>query len=689
MRELVPGHVVAATYRLGSPIHRGHFGGSVWRGWTVDSQQRVTLVFPSNDDDAGRVARRFLIVSAVQHPHLATPIDHGFDDGRSFIAYEGLEGETLATASERGRFTVQEILRLAEQLLGALEVAHERGLVHGALDGDCVFLIQRSHGVLSPKILGIGLDAGPGRSPEIDVIAVADALADIVDGVLAAATPDTPVPEELAPILARARDGAPELQTAAELRAALDDIEHQRRPRTGRDARVQLATAPSMKRAMHDVMLQTSEQAAIPLDELSAAAAESRPVTGRRPRTLPPEPLVPVLPIVRVALTAAEPIPDPALELAVAESPAGAIAVAETLLEIPTEAIPAAPATPLAARRETLIGQPRMTAAELAYYSRAAKRAGAAPPPGGPPAETDAEGLTEADISRRDTQQAIDDVPDWLANVATQERRASEIGAPASQEWVAPPRHQRRMSEPSRAAHIDRPAAQAEVPQPRTLDGALRAPADTRPERPSNTRPGSSPVATRRDAVSGVPSPTIEVPVRGTGPATDRVRGAGRGEASRPAPPSWAAGAVFAALAVLILVTLATSEHNASVVVGPVDPPAQVGPATGGAQEVPGPVPGVTVPGPPEPGPGGDAMTRLTLRSTPSNAVVSYEGGVLGRTPIELEVPAGSHRFDLAAPGYRPLSVNVEGRGSQSLTHEITLERLPPARAPSPAPPGR
>lgn len=687
MRELEPGYVLAGTYRLGSRIHRGHFGGSAWRGWTVDTQQRITVVFPNKDDDAGRVARRFLIVSAVQHPHLATPIDHGFADGRPFIAYEGLEGETLGTASERGRFTIQDTLRLAEQLLGALEVAHERGLVHGALDADCVFLIQRSHGVLSPKILGLGLDAGPGQSPGGDVIAVAAALATLVDSVLAAAPPDTPVPEELAPLLARARAGAPELSTAADLRAALDDLEHQRRPRTGRDARIQLATAPSMKRAMHDVMLQTSEQAAIPLDELSSAAGDGRPVTGRRPRTVAPEPLVPVLPSVRVAIAAKEPErepepkPEPEPEPVGDGDPAVAPGLATTLWDLSAEAVPP-PATALpSARRETLVGLPRMTAPELARYSPSANR-GSAATAGGEP-QRDPPAPDAPHLSQRNTSQAPDDVPDWLASVATQERRAREIGAPISQEWVAPPQHQRRMTDPTRAVHIDRPASRPDGGPPRPVGDPLG------PGAPSGARSATRPVATRGGTASGVPAPTVEAPMQGTGPATDRARNVGRGQASRPAPPSWAAGAVFAVLALLILLTLANSEHKAGVVVGPVAAPAPVGATAGGSPQAPGPSPGVTVPGGAEPGPGGDEMTRLTLRSTPSDAVVSYQGAVLGRTPIELEVPAGSHRFDLAAPGYRPLSVNVEGRGSQSLTHELTLEPLPPELGPSPAPPGR
>ncbi|TNF37095.1 MAG: PEGA domain-containing protein, partial [Deltaproteobacteria bacterium] len=103
-----------------------------------------------------------------------------------------------------------------------------------------------------------------------------------------------------------------------------------------------------------------------------------------------------------------------------------------------------------------------------------------------------------------------------------------------------------------------------------------------------------------------------------------------------------------------------------------------------------------------EAGPGAPGVTRLSLHSTPPKAHVVYRGTVLGETPIELEVPEGSHRFELSKPGYHSVSVTVEGRGSQALTHEIPLEPLAPSppeaeapgtpttpaeSAPSPAPP--
>ena len=85
--------------------------------------------------------------------------------------------------------------------------------------------------------------------------------------------------------------------------------------------------------------------------------------------------------------------------------------------------------------------------------------------------------------------------------------------------------------------------------------------------------------------------------------------------------------------------------------------------------------------GPAPVAPPGDAPhalreTQLTLRSTPQ-AVVSQAGTILGQTPLELDLSPGAHRFELAAPGHRPLSVVVEATGGQALTHDLVLERLP------------
>ena len=300
---LAPGRVIAGTYRLASQIRRGRFGGPAWRGWRVDSQQRVTVVFLApSPDAAGLVARRFLTVSAVQHPNLATALDHGVDGDLPFVVFEGLEGETVAASIPRRRFTATESLRLADQLLEALALAHERGVVHGALEADAVFLIQRAHGVLSPKLLGLGM-LDPAGAPADDVRAVAALLAELT-ALPASATgsADAGPPPELAPLLARATAGDPALATALAMREALEDVaRQQRRPRTGRDARLVLATAPSMQRAMNEVLdFQTSEHTAVPLDLTGAPLnPDGTPVTGRRPRPAA-DPLVPGLAAVRI-----------------------------------------------------------------------------------------------------------------------------------------------------------------------------------------------------------------------------------------------------------------------------------------------------------------------------------------------------------------------------------------------------
>jgi len=647
MPEPFPGWVVAGSYRLGSKIRSGRFGGSAWRGWTVDTQQRVTVVFPCNDDDERRIARRYLIIAAVQHPHLATPIDHGYYDDVPYIVYEGLEGETLATATPRGRFTVQEALRLAQQLLGALESAHGRGLVHGALDGDCVFLVQRAHGGLSPKILGFGLDAGDGSDLQGDVAAAAGSLAAIFEQIEAADTFDAPVPDGLIALLGTARDREdPALADAGDLRAAIEDlVERQRRPRTGRDARVLMSTAPSMKRAMHDVLLQTSEHAAVPLDLSRPPEHGSRPQehgAEARPRTLGPEPLVPDVPVVRVEVA---PITAATAEASAAEPPAAEPSAAES----PTTAAEASAPKPESALPSATASTP-----------------------------------------------APDEAPGDDAATAAPARAADDTRDPGSrrrpsQEWAAPDLQELGRTGPERRSPvIDRSgsASAPSRPSPRSPEHAGRGYAVTRPERP-HPHPGPAPAPGTRSDV-GVPAPTIETPA-----AHGRTESAPR-PAARPRSraTSWIAAAIFAAL-VLVMVFGLTREDSTPRHPAPPAPPApSAGPAPLAASEEHGPVPGA-VGIEDEPGPGAGEVTRLTLRTTPTHAVVRYQGSVLGETPIELEVPEGSHRFDLSLPGYRPLSVNVEGRGSQALTHDLVLTPLPDARAPegpateaAPTPPG-
>jgi len=83
----------------------------------------------------GRGTERFLqearAAGRLLHPNIITLYDYGDDAGVPFFAMEYVEGENLSVLLKRnGRLPVSDALTVATQILGALEFAHSRGVVH-------------------------------------------------------------------------------------------------------------------------------------------------------------------------------------------------------------------------------------------------------------------------------------------------------------------------------------------------------------------------------------------------------------------------------------------------------------------------------------------------------------------------------------------------------------------------------
>jgi len=90
--------------------------------------------------------------SALNHPNIVVIHDAGETDGRVWIAMERIEGLTLREWA-RATESPERILKVIRQVLAALAVAHDAGLIHRDLKPDN--LMVRSDGLV--KILDFGL----------------------------------------------------------------------------------------------------------------------------------------------------------------------------------------------------------------------------------------------------------------------------------------------------------------------------------------------------------------------------------------------------------------------------------------------------------------------------------------------------------------------------------------------------
>src|SRR5438034_5820327 len=70
-----------------------------------------------------RFEREARAVSALQHQHICVLHDVGQEDGTDYLVMEYLEGESLAERLQRGPLTIEQALRLGQQIADALDKA--------------------------------------------------------------------------------------------------------------------------------------------------------------------------------------------------------------------------------------------------------------------------------------------------------------------------------------------------------------------------------------------------------------------------------------------------------------------------------------------------------------------------------------------------------------------------------------
>jgi serine/threonine-protein kinase len=115
----------------------------------------------SNPERVHRFIREAKIAAAFDTPHVVRVLEVGEPDAPvPFIAMELLRGEDLAqTLRRRRRLSLEEMLRLIQQVAAGLDVAHAAGVVHRDLKPQNIFL----HGALGGDLVWKVLDFGVSR----------------------------------------------------------------------------------------------------------------------------------------------------------------------------------------------------------------------------------------------------------------------------------------------------------------------------------------------------------------------------------------------------------------------------------------------------------------------------------------------------------------------------------------------
>ncbi len=156
------GRVVEGKYRIDALIGRGGMG-AVFRAENLRIGKAVALkVLSAKYMPGSESERRFLrearLVGSMGHPNIVEVFDLGrLEDGKPFQVMELLEGQTLAERIRmEGALPEREALDFSEQVLSALEAAHDRGVVHRDLKPENVYLVERG-GATIAKLLDFGV----------------------------------------------------------------------------------------------------------------------------------------------------------------------------------------------------------------------------------------------------------------------------------------------------------------------------------------------------------------------------------------------------------------------------------------------------------------------------------------------------------------------------------------------------
>jgi serine/threonine protein kinase len=98
--------------------------------------------------DAG--ARAALIEQArglvpLSHPNITTLFDVGEQDGRVYLVFEFLQGQSLRAEIAGRQMNVRRALEIAIQIADAIAEAHGAGFLHGGLSADSVVITAKGH----------------------------------------------------------------------------------------------------------------------------------------------------------------------------------------------------------------------------------------------------------------------------------------------------------------------------------------------------------------------------------------------------------------------------------------------------------------------------------------------------------------------------------------------------------------
>ncbi|HSH92819.1 MAG TPA: serine/threonine-protein kinase [Roseimicrobium sp.] len=157
-----PGEVadseLTGDYKLIRPLTRGGMG-EIYEAVQLRLNRRVALkvIAPRLSTDQAFVARfqrEAKAAASLNHPNLVHVFDFGVIDERPFFAMEFIDGHDLSSVvMTTGKLPVSDVLRIAEDVAGALQEALKHGLIHRDIKPGNI--LMTSSGIVKVTDLGL------------------------------------------------------------------------------------------------------------------------------------------------------------------------------------------------------------------------------------------------------------------------------------------------------------------------------------------------------------------------------------------------------------------------------------------------------------------------------------------------------------------------------------------------------
>src|ERR1700692_4620406 len=147
-------------YEILTPLGAGRMG-EVYKARDTRLDRTVAVkVQPEHLSQKPQLRERFereaRAVSRLNHSNICTLHDVGQQDDVDYLVMEFLEGDTLAQRLRKGPLPLEQALRYAVEIAGALDHAHRHGVIHRDLKPGNIMLTKGGAKVLDFGLAKIG-----------------------------------------------------------------------------------------------------------------------------------------------------------------------------------------------------------------------------------------------------------------------------------------------------------------------------------------------------------------------------------------------------------------------------------------------------------------------------------------------------------------------------------------------------